>query len=178
VTARLLRYLGAVLLAAGAAPLAVRGADTGMEYAVKANFLYKFGDFVAWPERVYAAPGTSVNICVAGDDPFGEVLDNAVAGRRIDRREIVLHRLSEGGAAACQILYVRGPNAADVLKINAGKPVLTITDAAPETAKGIINFVLKDNRVRFEIDERAADAVGLHISSKLLTLAVSVRRGE
>jgi hypothetical protein len=146
------------------------------EYAVKANFLYKFGDFVAWPEGVFASPTAPVNICVAGDDPFGKLLDEAVAGTHIDRRDIVLHRLGEGGTAPCQILYVRGPMAADVLKANAGKPVLTITDAAPEDAKGVINFVLKDNRVRFEIDERTANAIGLNISSKLLSLAISVRR--
>jgi YfiR/HmsC-like len=40
---------------------------------------------------------------------------------------------------------------------------------------GVVNFVLRDNRVRFEIDENAASEDGLTISSKLLQLAVRVR---
>jgi hypothetical protein len=36
----------------------------------------------------------------------------------------------------------------------------------------MVNFVLRDNRVRFEIDEISASQSGLMISSKLLSLAV------
>ena len=39
-------------------------------------------------------------------------------------------------------------------------------------AKGVVNFVIQDNRVRFEIDEDAAARTGIAISSKLLSLAV------
>jgi hypothetical protein len=39
----------------------------------------------------------------------------------------------------------------------------------------MINFIVADNRVRFEIDEAAARRNGLQISSKLLSLAASVR---
>ena len=46
-----------------------------------------------------------------------------------------------------------------------GKPILTVTDEASSAdIKGIINFVIRDNRVRFEIDEAAAVADGLVIS--------------
>ncbi len=38
--------------------------------------------------------------------------------------------------------------------------------------RGMIDFVLKDARVRFRIDPRAAERSGLTISSKLLSLAV------
>jgi len=54
--------------------------------------------------------------------------------------------------------------------------VLTITDGvADPAARGMINFVIVDNRVRFEIDAGGARRAGLDISSKLLSLAVSVR---
>jgi len=58
----------------------------------------------------------------------------------------------------------------------AGRPVLTITDEVSEdAAKGMINFVIADDRVRFEIDAAAAARSGLPISSKLLDVALSVR---
>ena len=57
--------------------------------------------------------------------------------------------------------------------------MLTVTDAATDpAAKGIINFVIEDDRVRFEIDNSTAAAGGLTISSKLLSLAVHVTGGN
>lgn len=55
--------------------------------------------------------------------------------------------------------------------------MLTVTDQA-EGAGGIVNFVLRENRVRFTIDPRAAAENGLAISSKLLSLALDARAGR
>ncbi len=58
-----------------------------------------------------------------------------------------------------------------------GAPILTVTDSSMRGpgSKGVIDFVIKDNRVRFDIDDQAAAKNGLNISSKLLSLAVAVR---
>jgi hypothetical protein len=42
----------------------------------------------------------------------------------------------------------------------------------------MINFILKDDRVRFDIDEEMAAQNGLYISSTLLSLAVNVKRRQ
>jgi hypothetical protein len=54
--------------------------------------------------------------------------------------------------------------------------VLTVTEAEAPDRRGMVNFVLQENRVRFEIDEAAAAQSGVEISAKLLRLALSVRR--
>jgi hypothetical protein len=55
-------------------------------------------------------------------------------------------------------------------------PVLTVGDVMGSTRNdGIINFFIRDNRVRFEINPDAAGRAGLRISSKLLQLASIVR---
>jgi hypothetical protein len=52
-------------------------------------------------------------------------------------------------------------------------PVLTVTDGQTQPgATGMINFILVQGHVRFEINRNAAVASRLEISSKLLTLAV------
>ena len=53
-----------------------------------------------------------------------------------------------------------------------GSSVLTVGDA-PGFAilGGVINFVLDDNRVRFEINQKAAEAAHLKLSARLLTVA-------
>lgn len=151
----------------------VRAADQGtIEYAVKANFLYKFSDYVAWPADALGADGAEVGLCVVGDDPFGAVLDTAVAGERIARHPIALKRLKAFSAdAGCRVLYTKQPEA---LKAAAGLAVLTISEG-PAAGSAVITFVIRNNRVRFEIDQQAAALNKLEISSKLLELAVSVK---
>ena len=53
--------------------------------------------------------------------------------------------------------------------------MLTVTDNATDpAATGIINFLIVDDHVRFDINNSTAAAGGLTISSKLLSLAVHV----
>jgi hypothetical protein len=181
------RALRAVLALAAAGALSdpvarpALGAEVRvLEYAVKANFLYKFADYVSWPAQALGADNAPVNLCVAGDDPFGRVLDDAVAGERLGTHPLAVRRMDEVTPdAPCHILFTRGSarqDIADALKAVEGRPVLTITEASNHgPGGGVITFVLKDNRVRFEIDQQAAAANGLEVSSKLLELAITVR---
>jgi hypothetical protein len=151
--------------------------QTPLEVAVKATDLYKFAAFVEWPPSAFAGPTEPAVLCVAGDDPFGQVLDQAVRGQKIGDRPVVVVRLDrvERGAP-CTILFVapsRRQPPAEALDRVRGQAVLTVTDAAGDpAARGIIDFVLRDGRVRFRIDPHAAERNGLLISSKLLSLAV------
>ena len=60
----------------------------------------------------------------------------------------------------------------EALQAVAGAPVLTVTDG-PE-APGVVDFVMDQGRVRFRLNDQTAADNGLTISSKLLSLAVSV----
>lgn len=50
------------------------------EYSLKAALLSKFGLYVEWPSSAFSSPTSPINLCVAGEDPFGESLDKVVAG--------------------------------------------------------------------------------------------------
>lgn len=176
---RALAVLSAAVLffaTAGAA-----GAAGSLEAPVKATYLYKFVPFVEWPAAAFTSPTQPVVLCLLGGDPFGAVLDQAVRGQRIGARAIVVHRLARADkATGCHVLYLsapRAPAAAEILQSAHGAPVLTVTDQAAG-AGGIVNFVLRENRVRFTIDSRAAAENGLTISSKLLSLALDARAGR
>jgi hypothetical protein len=149
---------------------------TSLASEIKATYIDKFGDFVDWPASALGASTDPVRLCVVGDDPFGPVLDQATRGQRIGARPVVVVRLDKiERGMPCHILFVAGSNkqsVADALSKVRGDPVLTITDAAPAPAAGMINFVVLGNRVRFQIDETSATQSGLMISSKLLSLAV------
>ncbi len=166
-------FVGALiaLFAAGA------HAEASIEREVKATYLYKFAPFVDWPPTVFESSTAPLNICVVGTDPFGPLLDQAVATQRIGEHPIALRRLT-GAATGCHIAYVGGQEefvAQSVAQFRT-MPVLTVTDVrVGSAAHGIINFVVEANHVRFDIDDAAAAQSGLVISSKLLRLARAIR---
>jgi len=173
----------AVMLALPAAPSSAVAAPS-LEYAIKAAYLYKLAAFVNWPPSSFESASSPLRICVIGDDPFKTVLDQAVNGVSVAGRPVQISRYDAAQPnMACQIAYVAGSPAqsrADALKALKGAPVLTVTDqgrgADPAGEEGVVNFVLTDNRVRFDIDQHQAVEDHLALSGKLLSLAVEVRR--
>jgi hypothetical protein len=166
----------AVLLTLVVASLAITllGQQRPQEYAVKAAYLYNFGKFTKWPSET-----PSFNICLLGKDPFGGSLDRIVAGESIEGKPIVVHRLSDlRPVRDCSILFVSSSERARmglILSQIQNMPVLTVSDA-PEFLErgGMIQFELQNDRVRFEINLRAARDAKLVLSSELLNVATKV----
>ena len=156
---------------------AVAQAQESLEVAVKAAYLYKFAPFVEWPAAAAHPAGAPFTVCVVGADPFGPVLDRAVAGQKVGDRPIAVRRLATAAHdSPCDIAFLGGSRAQSVkdeLVVLHGAPVLTVTDGG--TATGVVDFALTEGRVRFRVDDQTAAEDGLTVSSKLLSLAVSVR---
>jgi hypothetical protein len=153
-------------------------AQNTLEYAVKAAYLVKFVPFIDWPESAFASSTAPLTICVVGADPFGAHLDRAASGQRDGERPLAVRRMTTfDPGASCQILFAGGepPDIAAALALVKDRPVVTVTDT-DQSPHGLISFVVVANHVRFDIDEAAADAVGIKISSKLLGLARTVRK--
>lgn len=164
------------LLLALAAPWVPAFGQSSLEYAIKAAYLTKFPPFIDWPPGSFADGGSPFNLCLLGGDPFGGGLDRDAAAQSSPRPLVVRRLSSPDLAGSCQILYLATPAAAAGLPQRlAERPVLTVSDSPGVPA--IIRFVVDHNHVRFVIDNAAAQRAGLRISSKLLDLALSVKRG-
>jgi hypothetical protein len=152
-----------------------------LEYAVKATYLYKLAPFVNWPPQEFASPSAPFHICVVGQNPFGEFLTTAVAGRRYGTHPFQVRTLETlGPDEDCQIAFIGHQKAEKVheaLAAVSGQPVLTVTDAAAMD-QAIVQFVIDRGRVRFQIDTGAAARNHITISSKLLNLAMAVRNSS
>ena len=149
-------------LAAGAAWLCASAVQAqSLEYPVKANYLARFAAFVTWPAGALGSGNAPITVCVVGDDPFGRTLDQALSG--------------------CDIAYLAGSSTQTVgeaLAAVAGRPVLTVTDEVRGSNRGVVHFTVFQNRVRFHIDSQLAGRGRLSISSRLLSLALSVRGAD
>ena len=169
-----------VALVLHASAACARSVEKGGAEDVKATYLYKLALFVDWPGAVFSTPTTPVTICVLGNDALAASLVTVVAGKTRGRRPIVAKRLRRADPdAGCQIAYIAeasGVSVPDALQTFEGAPVLTVTEAEASDRRGMVNFVLQDKRLRFEIDDAAAAQNGIEISAKLLRLALSVRR--
>ena len=174
------RRLRAVAAAAviGTALLIATSAQGSLphEDAVKAAFLYNFTKFVDWPEGAFAGSGAPFNVCVYADDGFQRELRSILSNEQVRGRRITITPLKNGDdLRTCHLVYF-GPQHLDRsarrLPTLKQAPVLTVGEGRRFLEQGgLIAFLLEDNRVRFDISKRAADAAGLIVSSKLLRVA-------
>jgi YfiR/HmsC-like len=172
-----------VAWAVGVVVLFVGGAraqsPTAGEYQVKAAFLYNFAKFVEWPSSSFSDAGTPLRICIFGQDPFGQELRDIANEKIVNGRKLLVSQVADlQTAKACHILFIASSEKAQlkqVLENLRGTGVLTVGDTKGFVDQGgMINFVLENERVRFEVNRKAADQAGLKVSSKLLNVAKSV----
>ena len=146
------------------------------EYLIKAGFIYNFANLVQWPSNAFTQPDSPIVIGILGEDPFGTVLDRVLAGKKVNGRIFLVKRLkSFPDLKECHIVFVSSSemaHLAEAIHLVKGMPILTIGEI-PGFAKrgGIINLVLEDNKVHFEVNVDAAKEADLTISSRLLALA-------
>jgi hypothetical protein len=141
------------------------------ETQVKAAFLFNFAKFVQWP----ASEHGPLVIGVVDDSQLSNALEKVIQGRAVNGRGLTLRRLTAGeDTAGCDLVFVPGArqrDAADVLRRTQGS-VLTVGETVQFIRDGgMVRFFVEDNHVRFQINQKHAEAAGLKISSQLLTLA-------
>ena len=172
--------LAAAVIALAALGAAAQEARQAPEYRVKAAFVYKFGDYVDWPEQSFAAADSPLRIGVVEAEPLARELEALVQGRTMAGRRVeILRRGADEDLAGLHLVYLGDAAAAplDRLLAAAGRPgVLTVTEAARGGRGSVINFVLVDAKVRFDVDLRSAESQELRISARLLSVARRVER--
>lgn len=143
------------------------------EYQIKAVFLFNFAQFVEWPDKAFTNANAPIVIGILGEDPFGTALDEAIRGERVNGRPLTVVRVSRiQDLGICHILFISRSESAhlqEILRGLNGRSVLTVSDIEDFSRHGgMIRFATENNRVRLKINNEAARAAGLTISSKLL----------
>jgi YfiR/HmsC-like len=181
-TSRALRWVA--LLAVCFLLLAGVGKRTGAqtaaeEYRVKAAFIFHFAQLVDWPAEKPIGTDNSLVLCTLGEDPFQGMLEGTVAGKAIGNRILRIRHLGEPQEMqACQIVFLGRAQSKRIPMLVANlhnAPVLTVGETAGFLdAGGMIDFLLEDNKLRFEVNLEAAESADLKIGSRLLVLAQRV----
>jgi hypothetical protein len=146
------------------------------ERRVKAAFLYRFVDYVEWPEAAFASAAAPVVIGILGDDRLADELARIVAGRTAGARPFAIRKLGGDApvTAGVHVLFVAGEDGRPP-PVAATAAVLVVGEADGALEHGYtINFVLVDEHVRFDVSLGDADRRGLRLSSRLLAVAHAV----
>lgn len=150
------------------------------EEAVKAVFLYRFAGYVTWPASTANEP--EFTIAVLGANNVAEQLkallpEHPIQGK--SGRVATIQALSEVGDA--QMIYVGAGYTGKLGALVAAlkdRPILIVSDQPGALEEGsMVNFLVEQEHVRFEISTFTAKRAGLVIGSSLLAVAERVKTG-
>ena len=151
------------------------------ENQVKAAFVYNFLKFVEWPSGCFGDAGAPIIIGVHGTGPMAETIAEAVHGRKVGSRPVMVRAVDTAEQAdGAHVLFITAAEDAQLRGIEgalATGHLLTIGETDEfEKHGGIIRFVFEANKLRFGINMDAADRAGLQVNAQLQKLAIRVRR--
>lgn len=184
------RQLGAPLCALVAAAIVAVAAPAAaqsdmLERQVKAAYLYKFAGFVEWPEGSFARPDSALVIGVCGADALAGQLEQSAAGHAVNGHPIAVRKLrrcdSLGALVGLHMLFIgsleRGA-LQDAIEASRTLALLTVSDSDDAHAQGsMVNFVVADDKLRFEVALKPVLAARMKISARMLSAAYKVQPG-
>jgi len=152
--------------------------ETPSEYQVKAAFIYNFAKFVDWPDSADIKNADTMTIGIMGKNPFEDILDQIAASKTVNGHAIkVIYSDDRSDLDKCHIVFIANDKKdidKQVLEHLHLNGVLSVSDCQGfANHGGIIGFVTIEGKVKFEINKAAADRAHLHLSSKLLKLAIN-----
>ncbi len=141
-----------------------------INYKVHALFLFKFTQYIEWP----AANGNYV-VGVVGNSPILEELQNLA----LSRKNLIIKKMSASSdLSGCQVVFISENSSTQLSAISSklsGKPILVISETGAGAKKGAgINFVMIDDKMKFELNKGTLERQGLKVSSDLVTLSIVV----
>lgn len=159
------------------------GADSEepSEVQVKAAMLYKFLGYTHWPEQAFAGDDSPYRVWVVGAEQVANELQQIAATRSANDRPIEVFKASSPRQVSDPHVVFMGRDAKQyrqqMEELVETHPVLVITESPSGLTPGsIINLRLINGRIGFEVSLAHAQKSELEISSRLLSVAVSVEQ--
>lgn len=155
--------------------------QTPSEYEMKAIYLFNFLRFASWPETIFDKPQSPLVIGIYGKDPFGSLLDNIICKKNIRKHPVEIKRMKYlKDIKSCHLLFISSSERKRlslILKKVEKSCILTVSDIENFREQGgMIGFIVKKDKLRFEINYDAVNKSEIKLSSKLLSLAENKKK--
>ena len=146
------------------------------EPELKAAIIANMMLFVEWPKK-NTASSDQLTLCILDNSPVATALAQ-LDGKLLKGKSLKINMVTPDKLGSCHALYLSPTDAAVIPRIQASlhsSAVLLAGDTPGYLQRGImLNLETVSGRVVFDVDLRAAQSVGLQMSSKALNLARQV----
>ncbi len=146
------------------------------QYQVKAAFLYRFVDYVEW-KTTYKSQ--TFNIAILGKSNITPILSGIAKSKKAKNKKIEITEYDNlDKINATDVLFIpfdtKTPIETIISKFS-GKAVLLVSEVNGFGKKGThMNFVIVNNKLKFEVNQKAINRSNMNISSFLLQHAILV----
>ena len=139
-------------------------------------FIYSFTRYIQWPDAYNEG---DFEILVFGDSPIIEELNTMARAKKIGDRTIKVKKINTTAEIRkCNMLFIpvdQSGKHSDVLQKVGGQSILLITEQSGLGALGsCINFITKDGKLAFELNQTALTKQNLKASSEITRLAIMI----
>ncbi|MDA3891409.1 MAG: YfiR family protein [Salinivirgaceae bacterium] len=145
----------------------------------KSSFMINFIRYVGWPDE--AKDGDFV-IGVLKNKAIAQHLQRQTSGKKFGYQKIIIKEFkSVDEITNCQMLYVSrvinfGKNSQAISTKLENKNTLIVTERNGSTDDGaMINFVVVDNKLKFEVSSTNAEKFGLKLSNSLVSMSNAIK---
>lgn len=138
--------------------------------------VFNFTKYVQWPDA--DKPGEFV-IGVIGNEEVYKTLTTWYNGKTKGAKTYVIKKFSNATELSeCAVVYIDKSKSSEFEAVNnkvRGKGTLVVTDRNGLGSKGsCINFKTVDDKLKFELNQKAIEATNLKVSSALTSMAILI----
>ena len=148
------------------------------EVTMKMEALSNLPRYVEWPPGAFVTPKTPLMIGVFGNSKIHKALMDNVNGKVINGRVVMVRRFRWPQAPNAHVLFIaksERPRLGWIMKKVQHSTTLTVSEFDDFMCYGgILRISMKDEKMRFHVNNTAAKDVGLRFSSKFLGVADQV----
>lgn len=147
-----------------------RAEDSGSvnrEFQLKTAYLFHFAELAQWPNTV------QINICLQGNSPLRAYLP-VLEGQPINGQAVHVDLTGKPNIERCSILFLSDPGALTPALAEQARlqHILLVGDAEDFAYRGgMVQFTLRDNRLKLVVNLAAIRSADIKLSSKLLRMA-------
>lgn len=148
----------------------------GQNYKMHTVFIFSFTRYIQWPD---AYNNGDFEIMVLGDSPIVDDLKSMAQVKKVGERNIKITKIkAPSEIRKCNILFVpasKSDQIAEILGKVTSQSILVVTEEPGLGVKGSnVNFITKDGKLAFELNQGAATKQGLKVSNELSRLAILI----
>lgn len=142
---------------------------------IYAAYIYNFTKFLEWSKD----DSDNFHICVWGKNKIFEPLTVIAEKEKVKGKKIIVKETNDfKNLESCRILFVSKENEnqlSEILKKIKGSNTLLVTDSDGFAEKGAaICFIQTDEKIKFEINKKTLEDIGIVPNSRLLAIAAKV----